>query len=349
MIFQARVTCGLLCLILLAGCTVPISTNSTSFPNPTSIYQTVSVGLTQTVLPAPTAVNTRPGLQNPTPLPVSASVSPGLSTPTGSVQADQVETTAEPCDRASAGKPSIDVSVPDGARFTPGEPFSKVWRLVNTGSCTWTQGYSVVWFSGESFSSIRSQVFSVDVPTGHSADITVDMVAPDVPGIHQSNWKLSAPNGSLFGIGPNADAPFWVRIEVLDKAGTAVATQPVMTPTSEIAIRDTVILKLKDSLNLDIGKINSGPADDLGIVDVGKASAVLSPLNGARMGIFGSSRPVEADCRVASLSSDGISLIAIPENSFICYRTNQGLPGFGKLSNITEKSFSLDYTTWMVP
>jgi len=206
-----------------------------------------------------------------------------------------------------------------------------------------------VWFSGESFSSIRSQVFSVDVPTGHSADITVDMVAPDVPGIHQSNWKLSAPNGSLFGIGPNADAPFWVRIEVLDKAGTAVATQPVMTPTSEIAIRDTVILKLKDSLNLDIGKINSGPADDLGIVDVGKASAVLSPLNGARMGIFGSSRPVEADCRVASLSSDGISLIAIPENSFICYRTNQGLPGFGKLSNITEKSFSLDYTTWMVP
>ena len=37
-----------------------------------------------------------------------------------------------------------DVTVPDGTVLSPGEHFRKVWRLRNTGTCTWNRSYKVV-------------------------------------------------------------------------------------------------------------------------------------------------------------------------------------------------------------
>jgi hypothetical protein len=233
--------------------------------------------------------------------------------------------------------------------FKPGEAFSKTWRLVNSGSCTWTRAYSLVWFSGESFTSIQHQNFDVEVPSGQSVEITIDMVAPDAPGIHQSNWKLRAADGSLFGLGPAGDSPVWVRIDVVDSGIASASLTQTLTPASIIAMKDTVVLGLNQNLDLDIGKINASSAADLEISANGTALASLTPVNGARIGIFGLQIPIESDCRVATLSSDAIPLKTIPENTYICYRTNQGLPGFGKLSNITENSLVLFYTTWIAP
>jgi Ig-like domain from next to BRCA1 gene len=349
MINQARIFFLLLCLTILVGCSIPFSTTPGSFPEPTHIYQTVSAGLTATAAatqvskftqavsdtftPAPTSLVNRitPPVQTVYPAPFSPSK------------------TALPCNRSSAGKPSIDVTISDGTSFKPGEPFSKTWRLVNSGSCTWTREYSLVWFSGESFSSIHNQYFANEIPGGQSVDIMVDMVAPDKPGIHQTNWKLRAADGSLFGLGPTGDSPIWVRIEVIDSGVVSENITPTLTPTSIVAMKDTVVLELNQNLDLDIGKINSSEAADLGIIGNGTVPASLTAVNGARIGIFGSQNPTEADCRVATLTSDGIPLNTIPENTYICYRTNQGLPGFGKLSNITENSLVLFYTTWLIP
>lgn len=349
MIKQARVPCFLLCLTILAGCTVPFFPTPDSFPEPTHIYQTVSAGLTATAYATSVLTLTQPVRRTVTPGPEPLI---SLTTPANQVTGmtpAAINQTAMPCNRASAGKPSIDVTIPDGTFLAPGEPFSKTWRVVNNGSCTWTGDYSLVWFSGDSFSSIRRQNFSADVAGGQSVDITVDMVAPDQAGIHQSNWKLSAPNGSLFGLGPAGDAPVWVRIEVEDLSTPAADSGSTPTPTVAVAMKDTVILGSNQSIDLDIGKINAGPADDLGIIANRKNASSLMPLNGARVVIFGLQAPIEADCRVATLSNEGIVLSTIPENSYICYRTNMGLPGFGKLSNITNTSITLFYTTWMVP
>lgn len=349
MIKQARVPCFLLCLTILVGCSVPFFPTPESFPEPTHIYQTVSAGLTATAYATSVLTLTQPVLRTVTPGPNTLI---SLTTPAARVTVTApaaVDLTALPCNRASAGKPSIDVTVPDGTLLKPGEAFSKTWRVVNSGSCTWTSDYALVWFSGDSFSSVRRQNFSADVPGGQSVDVTVDMVAPDQAGIHQSNWKFSAPNGSLFGLGPAGDAPVWVRIEVENLSTPAADLGSTPTPTSVVAMKDTVMLGLNQSIDLDIGKINAGPADDLGIVANGNGTPSLMPLNGSRVVIFGSQAPIEADCRVATLSNDGIVLSTISENSYICYRTNAGLPGFGKLSNITNNSFTLFYTTWMVP
>ncbi len=93
------------------------------------------------------------------------------------------------CDRAAPGRP-IDVTVPDESTFRPGDVFTKTWRLVNAGDCTWTENYAIVWFSGEPLGSARIQFLDSPVRPGESVDLSVELTAPSQIGTYQSNWKL---------------------------------------------------------------------------------------------------------------------------------------------------------------
>ncbi len=254
-----------------------------------------------------------------------------------------------PCNRASAGKPEIDITIPDGTLVQPGESFSKTWRLVNTGSCVWTRQYALVWFSGEQFGSILVQTISDNVHSGDSVDLTVDLVAPETSGTHQTNWKLQAADGSLFGLGPAGDAPFWARIEVETPQEQNLAPVPTLTPTPIIVVAGNADLSPENELDLDSGKSNLGNEDDLALLMHEDDSVLVMPVNGARVNVFGTQLPTEVDCSISTLSSEGIELKSISENTYICYRTNQGLPGVGRIAVIKEGSIMLDFTTWMVP
>jgi hypothetical protein len=135
------------------------------------------------------------------------------------------------CDQAGAGNP-IDLSIPDDSQLLPGQVFTKVWRLQNVGSCTWTKEYSVALFSGESMGAQPSVSLSGDVPPGQSVEISVDMIAPQTPGKHQGNWKLRNSSHEWFGIGPDGSAPFWVRVLVVKLSSTT--SEPVPTTLENI-------------------------------------------------------------------------------------------------------------------
>jgi len=131
------------------------------------------------------------------------------------------------CDRAAAGDP-IDLSIPDDTPLLPGQPFTKVWRLKNVGGCTWTREYTIALFSGESMEAQAILPLPGDVPPGQTVEISVDMVAPQIPGKYQGNWKLRNSSKDWFGIGPNGSAPFWVRIVVKPVPPNAI---PTIQPT----------------------------------------------------------------------------------------------------------------------
>jgi hypothetical protein len=129
------------------------------------------------------------------------------------------------CDQAGAGIP-IDLSIPDDTPLLAGQAFTKVWRLQNVGGCTWTRDYKVALFSGEGMGAQPILPLPGDVPPGQTVEISVDMIAPQMPGKHQGNWKLRNPSNNWFGIGPNGSAPFWVRIVVKQPPPTAILTIP---------------------------------------------------------------------------------------------------------------------------
>ncbi len=122
-----------------------------------------------------------------------------------------------------------DVTVPDNTEFAPGEAFTKVWRVRNSGTCTWEAGTQLVFVSGEPMGGPAA----VDVPSvapGSNTDISVGLVAPTAPGTYRGTWQLQSPEGVRFG------SQIYVQIIVPEPA-TATPTpteEPTETPTVEV-------------------------------------------------------------------------------------------------------------------
>lgn len=286
--------------------------------------------------------NTRPASTAPTPQ------FTGLSNPTS--QATHIPPSPTPiCDRAAPGNP-IDVTIPDGAILQPGDSFSKTWRLVNTGSCTWTSSYAIVWFSGETLGAATTHNLTSSIAPQQGVDITVDMTAPAQPGVYQSNWKLQNTTGALFGIGPNGDAPFWVRISVSQPDTPSVSQTPTAQATSVTSINGIANLHPGDAIDLDTNQLNHGAPDDLAYKSDGQ-SHHLDPENGAKIMTFGPQQPGMVDCQNAELKEDPLSVDDLTPGAYLCYQTNQGLPGWIHFVflNAQDSTLSMEILTWAIP
>ena len=122
-------------------------------------------------------------------------------------------TIAVPCYRAQF---ISDVTIPDGTKMQANQSFTKTWRLKNSGSCNWTNEFDLVFDSGNAMSGPASQKLPATIRPGDSVDLSVSLKAPSSSGSYTGNWKLRSSNGVLFGLGANANNPFWVKIEVGD-------------------------------------------------------------------------------------------------------------------------------------
>jgi hypothetical protein len=114
-----------------------------------------------------------------------------------------------------------DVTIPDGTIFgddkgrgsRPGDEFHKVWRVQNTGSCKWDEGYQLAFIGGDDELDPHSVVFdSADdfVDPGENADLGITLVAPKFPGKYTATWRMQTDSGQYFG------TPLTVLIEVIE-------------------------------------------------------------------------------------------------------------------------------------
>ncbi len=172
-----------------------VESRETSSPNSAATIQAI---VTQTIYAvtqnAPTS----------TPIPATATPIPATNTP--------LPTAVSYCDWAMFIK---DVTIPDGTLLSPGEVFTKTWRLQNRGTCTWTPDYDVVFYSGAQLSGTTMQVPGYIAP-GQTVDVAVTFTVPSAPGHYVGYWILRNSSGTLFGTGAQADEAFYVDIYVKD-------------------------------------------------------------------------------------------------------------------------------------
>lgn len=112
----------------------------------------------------------------------------------------------------------------------PGQPFQKVWRVQNVGTCAWSSGYLLVPTGGNTPAArMGGQVtpLTETVAPGATVDLAVDLVAPLVPGTYQGFWSLRAPNGLLFG------DRLWVGVAVTEPPTPTPA--PTTAPSTDIS------------------------------------------------------------------------------------------------------------------
>ncbi len=123
------------------------------------------------------------------------------------------------CDKAAF---IADITIPDGTAMTGGTAFTKTWRLMNVGSCTWTTSYRLV-FNGGDYMGVASS--AVNLPTsvvpGGTIDLSLNMIAPPSAGTYFSYWKLRNASGVDFGVGAGGRFNFFVKINVSSSFASA--------------------------------------------------------------------------------------------------------------------------------
>eukprot|EP00898_Chlorokybus_atmophyticus_P003120 jgi/Chlat1/3809/Chrsp259S03948 len=115
-----------------------------------------------------------------------------------------------------AGKPDArfvsDITIFDGTEVLPGQKFTKIWKIKNSGNCPWPPSTHLVHVGGD-IMSVES--VPVPVPEGgllpdQDLDVSVDMVAPSEPGRYVSHWRLAWTNN-----GPKFGHRLWALIQVV--------------------------------------------------------------------------------------------------------------------------------------
>jgi hypothetical protein len=185
---KTLVAIALLIAVLLAACAganpeptaTPIDVNALQ----TKTVQTVIARVTETAAAIPTETPTVvPPTETPVPLPTETSTPAG--TPTLST-----------CDDAIW---IADVSYPDGTPVTAGQEFIKTWRVKNTGSCTWTAGYQIMWAYGDNRMGGQATALTGETLPNTEAEISLNLRAPTKPGTYNGYWILRNNNGYTFG------------------------------------------------------------------------------------------------------------------------------------------------------
>ena len=205
--------------LLLAGCNMgataepTVDVNAINTAAVATAMGQLSAQLTQTALaaPFPTPLST----VTLAPLPTSAlptvntGAIPTLSFNTTPVAGfTQLASPAAPAATTSLGDScnnsayEADVTIPDGTVMKPGEDFTKIWKIRNTGTCTWDEGYTFVFVGGDKTIDPRNFEFQKEsdfVAGGEAIDIAIKLTAPMAEGKYQGNWRMRSDSGTYFG------------------------------------------------------------------------------------------------------------------------------------------------------
>ncbi len=202
----------LLVSLVLSACNLPRAGAATRTPTEsvlTVAAKTVEAQLTMVAMMATS-----------TPVPPTAPPTATPFIPTATSIPPTATAVYIPCDRALF---IADVTVPDGAKFSPNQTFTKTWRLRNNGSCTWNTSYALIFDSGDRMGGPASVPMPSTVAPGQTVDLSVNLKAPASAGKYKGFWKLRNAAGATFGIGAAGNVSFWVEIEVVSPTATTPA------------------------------------------------------------------------------------------------------------------------------
>jgi len=212
--------------LLIAGCNmgateVPtLDVNAINTAAVATAMGQLSAQLTETALaaPSPTLLPT----DTLVPLPTSALPTAANALPTANAGAiptlsfnttpipgfTQLASPAAPAATVSLGDACNnnvyegDVTIPDGTILKPGVDFIKQWAIRNTGTCTWDEGYALVFIGGDqAMDPVNFEFKNSDdfVAPGEGINIGVPLTAPLAEGKYLGTWRMKSDSGVYFG------------------------------------------------------------------------------------------------------------------------------------------------------
>ena len=178
-------------LILLATILFVLACSISTEPsaNPAPALDSTKVALemqatSQALQMTQSALNAQqpPAQQPPTSAPVVNEAPTAAAAPTATT------TTSSGC-KDSAKLESEDPS--DGGRVNSGKSFEKVWKLLNTGTCTWDSSYRLIFLEGAQLTGLKDvqPLVQNKIPPDNSLSIFITMRAPTTAGEFSAKWQ----------------------------------------------------------------------------------------------------------------------------------------------------------------
>jgi hypothetical protein len=196
-------------ILVQAACNFP----SREEPNPAATLNALYTQSAQTLAAMATqsALTTTPmAAFSPTAsIPTSTFVA-GINTPTAILPIK----TNTPVTRSDWADFVADVTYPDGSIIGRNVPFTKVWRIRNIGTYSWTTSYTLVFVEGDLMSAPTTVALPGTVNPGQTIDLPVNLISPSKDGHYRGYFKLRNASGTLFGVGNQASTAFWVDVNV---------------------------------------------------------------------------------------------------------------------------------------
>jgi hypothetical protein len=335
--------------LLLGACNLPNNDEEAGNLVLTAAAETVAAQLTADAANATPTPTTAP---SDTPSPTHTPSPTNTIVPTNTQAVSSGGGGVSTCD--SAGW--VDETIPDGSSYAPGQAFTKTWTLRNDGTCTWTNGYKLIFSTGDAMGAPASKALTAsDVAPGQSLTVSVDLTAPTTAGTYRGNFKLQNASGVSFGL--QGVGVFWVEIKVT--GGTVGPTitpgGPTLTPTSgapsAYASSSALSFSQTQSINLDNGNVSTGGADLL-FEFVDNDNKYLTPQNGAKILKWGFGQPSYNDCNGAATSGSSFKVNNDLVGQYACYVTSEGRTGFlyvkslQPTDNTQTQTLDISFTTW---
>ncbi len=255
----------ILIAILAAGCNMPSTGGVTPNPSATTAAETQQAAptITQGVV-QPTLEDTQ------VPATITATTAPtATSTPQPTAT---MPPTPTPLSCSNKGKFIDDVTIPDDTEMLPGQEYIKTWRLQNTGTCTWSDQYALMFVNGDQMNGTSPLPLTGSVAPNSTVDISITLKAPATAGTYRGSWVLFTP--SAFNYNPETDAivSFYVQIKVVEgvselNLGAATWTDN-MDNANNWYLLDTANTKFTEGDGkLVMTSINPGVSEEWGLSD----------------------------------------------------------------------------------
>jgi hypothetical protein len=222
-----------LALLLIAGILLSSCGSGSAEGTPTTSAEqvqtqavaTFAAGLTATSQALPTATPTA------TETPTATATIPAEMSPTA-----PTATLAIPTSSCYGLTFVSDVTIPDNTSMTPGQKFTKTWRVRNSGTCAWEVGFKFNFTGGEAMGG-SSVKLEKAVEPGKETELSVALTAPSTNGTYRGNWRMTNASGTYFG------DEVYVLIVVGGSTATATAkatASPTAPPTVTPTLTETV-------------------------------------------------------------------------------------------------------------
>lgn len=91
-----------------------------------------------------------------------------------------------------------DLTIPDGTEVISGTAIEKQWEVKNTGSCNWSENYSIRLVAGLSLGANPEQKIYPAL-SGSKATLRINFITPSTPGHYRSAWQAYNPKDQPFG------------------------------------------------------------------------------------------------------------------------------------------------------